>query len=107
MSVMSNKADPMLRSGPEAGRVLFETWARDANGFPREAVVDAAVNALVNSLRQEHTRGRVALAAFDELTAKAKGLLASHYDSVTGNRRNVFAHTQHVIMDTHKDPEGL
>jgi hypothetical protein len=104
--IINNNKDP-LNEGPPAGRVLLERFDAAANGFPANAVIDAAVNLLVNALRQGLSKRENALAAFDEIFGRSKSLLASHYDSVTGDRRNIFAHTQHIIMDTHKDPFGL
>jgi hypothetical protein len=105
--IINNKSDPLLKSGPPAGQVLLERFAAAANGFPNEAVVDAAVNVLINVIRQQVPKRTHALAYFDELFGKCKTVLAAHYDAVTGARRNIFAHTQHIVMDTHKDPEGL
>lgn len=104
MSIINNDADP-LKAGPEAGRVLMERFARSADEFPPAAVIDAAANLLVNAIRQSFPSRGAALTFYDELFGRTKTLLESHYDSVTGRRRQVFAHTQHVIMDVHRDPE--
>lgn len=104
MSILGNEADP-LRASPETGRVLLERFGQVATDFPLPAVINAATNLLVNAIRQSVPKRPAALAYYDELFGRAKTMLASHYDAVTGNRRNVFAHTQHVIVDTHVDPE--
>jgi hypothetical protein len=107
MTILNNPSDPIKQSGPPAGQVLFERLGREANNFPPDVVIDAATNLLVNAIRQMVPRRMKALMAFDDLFNRAKSLLNHHYDPVTGQRRNIFAHTQHIIMDTHKDPEGL
>src|SRR5579859_1582703 len=106
MSVINNGKDP-LQAGPEAARVLLERLAVVCNEFPIPVVIDAAANVLINAIRQNKSRRSEALAYFDQLFGKSKSVLDAHYDSVTGNRRNIFAHDQHVVMDLHKDPEGL
>lgn len=91
-----NKRDPLLNTGPEAGRALFDAMLQVCHGFGRDAVVDAAVNLLVNGLRQDCPKRAQAEAKFDELFGRSKTLLMKHYDSVTGNRRSVFPFTQHI-----------
>lgn len=104
MSILANPKDP-LRSGPPPAQVLMERFGQVAQGFPVEVVVDAAMNVVINCMRQRFSARVVALMSYDELVGKAKTVLEGHYDRVTGGRRNVFAHTQHVVMDTHKDPD--
>lgn len=92
---LNNPKDPLARN-EEAGRELFKMMGRVCNGFNQEAVVTAAANLLINSIRQQHKGRRHAEAHFDELTAKLKGILMDHYDPVTGNRRNIFPFTQNI-----------
>jgi len=106
MSILNNNKDP-LNAGPEAGRVLLERFGLAANEFPLQVVIDAAANLLINAIRQSVPKRTAALAYYDELFGRCKTALAAHYDAVTGDRRNIFAHTQHVVMDLHKDPKGL
>lgn len=91
-----NRQDPLLQTGAEAGRVLFDAMSKVCNGFGRDDVVNAAVNILVNAIRQECGSRQQAEARYDELAAKTKGLLMGHYDSVSGKRRSVFPFTQTV-----------
>jgi len=105
--ILSNDKDPIKNAGPEAGRVLLERFGAVANEFPLPVVIDAAANVLINAIRQSIPKRVKALAYFDELFGRSKTVLDKHYDAVTGDRRNIFAHTQHVILDTHRDPEGL
>jgi hypothetical protein len=60
-------------------------------------VIGAAVNLLVNAIRQNVETRSGAERVFDELFGRAKNiLLEQHYDPVTGKRRNIFPFTQHV-----------
>lgn len=95
---LRNRQDPLHQSGPEAEKELFRRLGHVCNEFPRETVLGAAMNLLVNAIRQEHaTRGR-AEAAFDEIAGRAKNvLLERHYDLV-GNRRNVFPFAQTIDL---------
>jgi hypothetical protein len=103
----TNKNDPLLRTGADAGRALFDMMQRAANGFGRDDVINAAVNILVNVIRQEHGNRAAAEARYNELAAKTKGLLMAHYDSVSGKRRSVFPFTQHIHAVRVDDKDGL
>lgn len=92
----TNRQDPLLQTGAEAGRVLFDAMSRTCTGFSRDDVVNAAINILVNAIRQECPSRQQSEARYDELSAKTKGLLMNHYDSVSGKRRSVFPFTQTV-----------
>jgi hypothetical protein len=89
---------------PEAARELFTRIGRAANGFPNEACIDAALNLLMNAIRGGAKNWREAEAVYDEWTAKAKGVLRTHYDHV-GGRRSVFAFDQVVGFDRHIDKD--
>jgi hypothetical protein len=100
----TNPKDPLLNSGPNNQRELFNQFCQLANGFSAEEVVGAAANLLVNAIRQAHATRAGALASYDETTARVKGLLASHYD-VLGRRRNVFAFHQVIELGHHVDTD--
>lgn len=58
------------------------------------------MNLLVNAVRQNCITRREAERAFDELVGRTKNLLLEqHYDPVSGRRRNVFPHTQHIMAE--------
>lgn len=102
-----NPKDPLNKSGPDRGRELFQALGRAASGFDDVAVMDAAINLLVNATRQRcATRGE-AERVFDELVGRSKNLLLEqHYDPVTERRRNVFPFTQHVHAElVHWNPK--
>jgi hypothetical protein len=92
-----NTKDPMIKASPDAERELFILFAKTANGFAREQVVGAAINLIVNALRQTHAGQKAALDEFDMLTAKTRALLAEHYDNM-GKRRNIFPFHQTIEM---------
>jgi len=101
-----NPKDPMNASGPERGRQLFQEFSRVATGHDQHVVTDAAINMLVNSIRQSCATRQEAERAYDEIFGRTKGLLLDqHYDPVTNRRRNVFPFTQHVHAElVHWDP---
>jgi hypothetical protein len=86
--------DP-IRSGPPSHIELFEAFAKLADGKNVDAVLGAAVNVIVNAIRQNVALRRDAEAAFDTLFGRAKTILINeHYDAVTGKRRSVLPFTQ-------------
>ena len=101
-----NPKDPMLKSGPDAERLLFEAFGRVSSGHDMSVVAGAGVNLLVNALRQTYASRGQAERAFNELFGRAKNLLLEqHYDPVTEKRRSVFPFTQHVHAElVHWDP---
>lgn len=101
-----NAKDPMNRSGPDRERELFGMLGKVATGFDGDVVVGAAMNLLVNAVRQRCATRQEAERYFDELVGKSKNLLLEqHYDPVTNRRRNIFPFTQHVHAElVHWDP---
>lgn len=92
-----NPRDPMLKSGPEQERALFEVVSKCASGHDGNVVIGAAMNLLINAVRQNCATRTQAERTFDELVGRSKNLLLEqHYDPVTEKRRNVFSFTQHV-----------
>ncbi len=92
-----NPLDPIVKSGPEQEKALFEAFNRVASGNDYRHVVGAAMNLLANSIRQSCETRQQAERMFDELAGRSKNLLLEqHYDSVSNKRRNVFPFTQHV-----------
>lgn len=90
--------DPMLLATPDAGRALFAAFSAAANGYPTSAAIDAAVNILVNAIRQDHTTRESAEKAFDELFGRIKQILVNHYDTL-GRKRGIFPYDQHLQVD--------
>ena len=95
---LRNPADPLHKAGPPSGRELFKRFGSVADGFPHDAVLDAAVNLIINTLRQSHATWADAERAYDELFGRTKTILRDHYDPL-GKRRNVFPFDQFINMD--------
>lgn len=101
-----NPKDPMNKSGPDRERELFQMLGKVASGFDGDVVVGAAMNLLVNAIRQRCATRTEAERMFDELAGRSKNLLLEqHYDPVSNKRRNVFPFTQVVNAElVHWDP---
>lgn len=91
------KTDP-LRQGPEAAKELLKRFGGDAEGFPADVVIDAAMNLLINAVRQTQGQRPQAHARVDQITARMHEIVDLHYDAVTQKRRSVFAFDQTVQM---------
>lgn len=102
----TNPLDPLRKSGPDQQRELFNMFCKVANGFSTEEVMGAAMNLLVNGLRQAHPTQAAALSRLDELGAGARALLASHYDML-GRRRNIFPFHQTIEVPHFTDRDGF
>lgn len=101
MTIGTNPKDPLLKSGPDQQREVFNKFVQLAHGFSVEEVVGAAMNLIVNAVRQAHPMRRTALDSLDQTTTRTRELLASHYDA-SGKRRNVFPfhqtiHVPHIV----------
>jgi acyl carrier protein phosphodiesterase len=97
--------DPLKR-GSSAEQELFQRLARLCDGLPPDAVQGAAMNLIINAIRQSTPKRTDAEARFSELTGRAAALLLdNHYDPVTGNRRTIFPFTQVVTMPFHIDDD--
>lgn len=86
--MLVNPKDP-LHNNPEAERELFNALARACKGFSHDQVAGAAVNLLVNVLRQSNATREAAMAGTDRLHATMRQVIDAHYDAL-GRRRNVF-----------------
>jgi len=94
-------SDP-LKNLPSQEELLFRMFTQFSVGKNLDAVMGAAINVLINAIRQSYPRRNDAEAKMSELFGRAiQLLLHNHYDSVTGLRRNVFPHTQIVRMPYH------
>lgn len=93
---LTNPKDP-LHQNPNAEKELFSALAKVANGFTAEQVVGAALNLVVNAIRQSQPSERGAMDAADAAHAAMRRILASHYDNA-GKRRNVFPFHQVIEM---------
>ncbi len=98
--------DPLRINVPDAARELFTRYGRVSEGFSMPVVLDAAANLVVNAIRQQCATRQDAERLLNELYGRSMKVLLEHYDSVTGKRRNIFPHDQHIIVDPVMD-EGL
>lgn len=77
-----------------------------STGKNADAVMGAAINVIMNAIRQNYPTREGAEQKIDELFGRGKTLLlANHYDSVTGRRRSVIPHTQIVRMAYHMEDD--
>lgn len=93
--------DP-LKGLPEQERALFEVFKRAAAGKNVDCVLGAAVNILINVIRQMEPTRKEAEARWDMLFGRGKTLLIDrHYDAVTGKKKTIFPFTQQINMPFH------
>lgn len=95
---LRNPKDPLIKAGPPQGRELFNRFGMVADGFSHEQVIDAAINLIVNSVRQGNSNWSSAERAFDELFGRSKTILRDHFDA-NGKRRNIFPFDQFIAME--------
>ncbi len=95
--------DPLKVHGPDNQRILFGLLADLCKGFSTEDVTGAAINLLINAVRQAHPSRDAAMQSVDHMVANAKSLLAQNYD-LTGKRRNVFPFHQNIEMPLFRNP---
>jgi hypothetical protein len=105
---LRNPLDPLHKTGPEAHRELFRRLAAVANGFSTEAVVGAAVNMLINAIRQSHakwTGSGGAEARFNEIFGRHKEVLKGHYDGAGNRKPSIFPFDQTIHMAHHHEKD--
>lgn len=89
--------DPLLIASPDAQRELFSRMCREASGFTAEDVAGAAINILINAIRQAHGKRSDAERRYDELMARMKGVLMDHYDA-GGRKKGIFPFNQNIVV---------
>jgi uncharacterized protein (DUF1697 family) len=94
----NGRKDPIALSSSDQERELFTRFSREANGFSKDAVVGAAVNLLLNAMRQSCQTRNKAEAAFDDLFGRAKSILVDHYGSL-GRKRGIFPYDQTIVVN--------
>lgn len=90
--------DPLKRDDIAApgGKELFEKFSQCAEGFSVENAMDAAINVLLNAIRQTYSTRDKAAKAFDEKMGRAKHLLLEKHYHGDGSRRNIFPFEQRI-----------
>lgn len=91
---MSEK-DPLLKASTDNTRELFTRFAQQSHGFATEDVIGAAINLLVNGIRQTYPTRDKAEKQYDELMGRTKSVLLNHYDH-SGRKQGVFPFTQTI-----------
>lgn len=95
----TNPNDPLTKVGAEGQQELFQSLVSSSAGHPKDDVINAAVNLLINAVRQHCSTRAVAEKTFDEIVGRAKSLLLdAHYDAATNKRRNIFPFHQVIEM---------
>jgi hypothetical protein len=98
--------DP-LKGLPDQERQLFEAFRQASAGKNVDAVLGAAINIMLNVIRQMEPTRKEAEARWDVLFGRGKTLLLDrNYDSVTGRRKTVFPFTQ-VIQAPHIQEDDI
>ena len=99
VDILRNPNDPLHKLTSPQGKELFRKFGEVANGFSTDQVIDAAMNLLINVVRQAASTRDQAEKIIDTLNYQAKyNLLEHHYDN-TGKRKNIFPFTQGVSFD--------
>lgn len=102
MSLLIRPQDPLAKAGPDRQRLLFLAMQDAADGHSADDVIGAAINVLVNALRQTNSTRDKAMVAVDQKAAKIKELLDLNYTSA-GRVNGVFPFNQTVHLDHFKD----
>lgn len=97
--------DPLTKC-PEPARELHARFGKIADGFASDDVINAALNIMINTLRQRFPKKKDADEAVDRLLAKTRQALDSHYFA-NGSRRSIFPFHQVIevpFLDFKKHP---
>lgn len=82
------------------GEALFKAFGACARGHPYDEVLSAAMNIILNGVRQNVARRDSAIDLMTELHERSMNALLEHYDVVTNRRRSVIPFDQ-VISAGH------
>jgi len=99
-------ADPIAKSGPDQQRILFAAMAQASRGHSMDEVIGAALNIVVNALRQTYPSREKALVAADQKAAQFKDILSKCYTSA-GRLNGVFPFNQHIEMPHFIDKDSI
>jgi hypothetical protein len=96
--MVGNGKDPLhsAQFTPDRTRELFGALSQCASGFSASEVAGAAINLLLNAIRQTHATQSGAAKAFDEHAGRAKHLLLEKHYHGDGSRRNIFPFEQRL-----------
>ena len=107
LMIGEREKDPLTKC-PEPSRELHIRFGKIADGFNADDVMNAALNVMINVIRQTNPRKRDADQMVDRLMAKARQALDNHYYP-NGTRRSVFPFHQIIEvphLDFKRNPGG-
>lgn len=99
--------DPLQNAPDQAARQLFEQFQNLSAGRTADSVIGAAVNILINAIRQMEPFRKDAEARWDALFGRGKSILMDHYDPVTGRKKSIIPHTQVVKAAWHLEDDEI
>jgi hypothetical protein len=82
------------------GEALFSALSAVCTGHPYDEVLSAAMNVVLNAVRQNTGHRNGAIERMNELFGRGMNALMEHYDPTTGRRRSVVPFDQ-VISPQH------
>lgn len=88
----------LLLDTPDNARELFNQFSQISHGFSTLDVVNAALNVLVNAIRQAEPTRQGAERVWDECVARSKGVLLDGYNSA-GRKKGIYPYTQTLIAN--------
>ena len=94
---MSEAKDPMVKASFDHQRELFARFSKVANGFGSDAAIGAAMNVLINAIRQACPTWRQAEIVFDDTLGRSKQVLKDHYDAA-GRKKGIFPYDQSISV---------
>lgn len=105
---LRNNKDPLHRASEETSREVFRVFGRfcQKNAVPIDCILDAAMNLVVNGIRQTNARRSDAEQRFNYWTGRFRQVLLDQYDGA-GNRRNLFPFTQNIEMPHFNDRDRM
>lgn len=102
---LRNPKDPLLKTGPDKQMEMFRACVGAVRGAEIEDVLAVALSLIINGVRQGFATHKQAELRYDELMARGKEILSSHYDA-NGRKRGVFPYDQVVIMRRPTEPRN-
>jgi hypothetical protein len=99
--------DPLQNAPDQAARQLFEKFQQLSAGRTADSVIGAAVNILINAIRQMEPFRKDAEARWDMLFGRGKSVLMDHYDATTGRKKSVIPHTQIIRSAFHLEDDEI
>lgn len=99
--------DPLATASSEQQKRLFTQMAKASAGHSVEEVMGAALNVIVNAIRQTYPSRDKAMLVADEKSAKLKELLAANYTRTGGRLQGAYPFNQTIHADHHIDKDAI